>query len=118
MRIPWILYADMASSGAPLAAAIIARRGFSTPARRLMVAWSALLLASNLLALLLAHQGQNNHWLSYIVTPIAGMLALWALSLWQTSPVVMLSLRLLVPLLAITWIGMVLFVENTQTFSL
>jgi len=117
MRAPWILYADMVSAGAPLFVAVF-QRARSTAARRTMVVWSALLLVSNALALALALGSHNNHWLQYIVTPLAGMLALLALSYWQLSPVVRLWFCLLIPLLAIAWVTLVVLVEDTQTFSL
>lgn len=68
--------------------------------------------------MLLGMQNRNNHWVNYVATPISGGLALWALSHWQKSSLAALSVRLLVPLLGITWVGIVVRFENTKTFSL
>jgi hypothetical protein len=111
------MHAATTAHAFPLFAAAM-RRQLLVPVRRWVVAWSVLYLATNIFALILALQSVNNHWLNYIATPVAAGLALWTLSLWQTSQVAALSLRLLVPLLGITWVGMVVLVEDTLTFSL
>ena len=80
--------------------------------------WSAFTVGLNLLALFLATRSINNHWVSYVTLPVASALALWALSTWQLSSLSALAMRLAVPLLWITWIGIVLRFENTKTFSL
>ncbi|HEY9383707.1 MAG TPA: hypothetical protein VIP80_09325 [Gemmatimonadales bacterium] len=117
MRIPWIVYAGTASSILPVVAGLLAHRRL-TPARRWILAWAAFVVLANLLTTLLAWQDRNNHWVNYLATPVAGGLALWALSHWQQSSLAALSMRLAVPLLAITWIGIVVRFENTKTFSL
>lgn len=117
MRIPWILYAALAAGALPFLAVVLRHVPLSQP-RRWVLVWSLLVFAANATALVLARRGINNHWLNYLVTPVAGAFALWALSFWQAAPVTKLSFRLLVPLLGLTWAGMVLLVENTQTFSL
>jgi len=83
-----------------------------------MAGWCGFVLLANLTSLLLARRGLNNHWLNYIVTPVSGALLLWSLSLWQRSALSALALRLAIPLLALTWTGIVLRFENTRTFSL
>jgi len=106
----------MVASAAPLVAAGLSRR--LTPARRWVLWWSAVQVAGNLAAMLTARQGLNNHWLSYLLPPIAAGIALRTLSQWQLSPVATLWFRLMIPLLAVTWIVIVILFENTQTFSL
>jgi hypothetical protein len=117
VQLPWIIYADMVATAAPLAAAGIHRRRL-TAARRCMLWWSAFLVAANTVTVLLGMRNMNNHWLNYLITPVGAGLALWALSLWQTSPLATLCFRLLIPLLGVTWIAIVLLLENTRTFSL
>ena len=117
MKVPWIIHAGTAAQGLPLLGALLTRRRLST-VRRWLLTWSAFLVASNLLALTLSLQNLNNHWLNYVATPIAHGMVLWAFSYWQLSPVASLSFRLLVPLLALTWTGIVVALENPRTFSL
>ena len=117
MRAPGIIYVATAAPLLPLLGGVL-RAGRLPPGRRWFVFWSAAITAANVAALALALQNRNNHWLNYLSTPIAGAIALWALSYWQIRSLPTLSLRLLVPLLGMTWIGIVLRFENTQTFSL
>jgi hypothetical protein len=117
VRAPWILYADLVATAFPLASGLVAR-GRLTPGRRWVVVWSGVFVVANLGALLLGMQSRNNHWITYVVTPITGALALEAFSTWQTSAIARLAMRLAIPLLAITWVSIVLVLENTNTFSL
>jgi hypothetical protein len=117
VKIPGIVYISVAALALPLSAGAFGSRRL-TPARKWILVWCAFLLTANLGMLVLAHQRRNNHWLPYIVIPIAGGVVLWALSLWQTSSISRLCLRLLVPVLLVSWVGIVITVENTETFSL
>jgi hypothetical protein len=117
MRTPWIVYAGMASSVLPIVAGAMARRELTRP-RRWIMAWAGFIAVANLATMILALSNRNNHWINYLATPVAGALALWALSHWQKPSLASLSMRLAVPLLGIAWIGIVVLVENTKTFSL
>src|SRR3989304_5564472 len=117
MQIPWVVHCAAAAPGLPLVAAAFLRPRL-TPPRNWLLAWCGLLIAANGLALFLSLQNVNNHWLNYVATPIAHGMGLWAFSYWQVSPVASLSFRLLVPLLALTWTGIVVALENPRTFSL
>ncbi|HEV8613840.1 MAG TPA: hypothetical protein VGQ73_10015 [Gemmatimonadales bacterium] len=116
MKVPWIIHAGAAAQVLPVAAAGVWRRRLSAP-RRWILGWCGFLMATTLVVLWLARHNRNNHWLTYLSTPIAGGIALWSLSLWQTSAVAKLAFRLLVPLLGVTWAALLL-IENTKTFSL
>lgn len=111
------MYAGATAQSLPIVTAAIRRRPLA-PAHKWVIGWCGLLVLGELVALTLALQNRNNHWLDYLITPIAAALVLWAFSFWQTTPVATLSFRILVPLLGITWVGMVLLVEDTTTFSL
>ena len=69
MRPHWILYVSVASEGLAPLAALVGRRRLSA-ARKWVVVWCAFLLLANLLALVLSLQHKNNHWMTYVMTPI------------------------------------------------
>jgi hypothetical protein len=117
VKIPWIVYVGAGSHALPLLVAA-ARRPTLGLARKWVLIWCGFLITMSGLSLFLALQGLNNHWLHYVVTPIAAGLVLWALAWWQLTPLARLTVRLLIPLVAIAWVPIVLTIEHTQTFSL
>ena len=117
MKIPWILYAGAGSHALPLLAAVVRRPSLGR-ARKWVLLWSAFLVALSGFTLALALQRRNNHWLRYFITPVSTALILWALAWWQLTPLAVLAIRLLIPLLVIVWVPIVLTIEDTQTFSL
>ncbi len=116
MKIPWVVYAGSASQGLPLLAAVFHRK--LSRAQRWTAAWAGLLLLFDAATLWLALLDRNNHLLNYLLTPVVTAIALWILSLWQTSARSTRMLRLLIPLLIGVWVIMVIGIENTRTFSL
>lgn len=96
----------------------VLRRASLTPARKWIVGWSAFLVASDSLVLALALAGRNNHWMTYIATPVEAGLVLWAQSLWQLSPLSARVMRVTIPVLWVGWVVIVLLVEDIRTFSL
>ncbi|MGQ0703987.1 MAG: hypothetical protein ACT4PM_12715 [Gemmatimonadales bacterium] len=117
MKIPWMVYAESVSQAFPLFVGLT-RLSRLTPPRRWILAWCALPLASSALTLLLALQNRNNHWVGYVATPIEYAMVLWVLSYWQRTAVAFLAFRLLIPFFGLTWVGIVLALENPRTFSL
>jgi hypothetical protein len=61
---------------------------------------------------------QANLWLWYTIAPVADCMMLYTLSLWQKHPVARLTYRSAIPLFLAVWIGLVVFIERTDTFSL
>ena len=117
MRIPIILHIAWASMALPVLAGL--RGGVRSSAPRMAVwIWALLLVLVNALALLLALRGRNNHWLTYLATPLEGVAVIAALIGWQTRELGSLVLRALLPLYLLGWTAIVLTVENTATFSL
>ena len=86
----------------PVAAGLGAR-GRLTGARAWVLAWCAIQVAADLLALLLGRDGRTAQWIDYSVTPLAGATILWALSLWQRRAVARLTLRLAITLFVIAF---------------
>ena len=111
------MYVGAGSHALPLLAAAVTRPVLG-PARKWVLCWCAFLVAASAFTLVLALQGRNNHWLRYVGTPVATALILWALAWWQLTPLARLTVRLLIPLVAISWVPIVLTIEDTQTFSL
>lgn len=117
MTPSWIIYTGFLSQAIPPLAAVRARERLG-PARKGAVAWSALLLASNLASLLLALLGYNNHWLGYLFNPLLASVALWTFSLWQTHALPRIALRLLIPLYLLAILVLSLTVEDLGSFSI
>ena len=68
--------------------------------------------------LALALADRNNHWMTYVTTPVEVGAVLWAVSHWQVLPLSARILQTAIPGSWVGWILMVLFVENVRTFSL
>jgi hypothetical protein len=117
MPITWLMSASVFAQALPGLAALRVRRSLSG-ARIGVLVWSGVMLASNAVDYWLARQHRNNHWVSYITEPITGALALWILSRWQVSSVARLTLQLLIPLYLATMLGLILAVEQVDTYSL
>ncbi len=117
MKAPWIVYAAIYLSVLPALAALVYRKRL-TPPRRWMLAWSIVIVVGNALSVVTAWSGLNNHWIEYLVPPLAGACALWGFSLLQISAIAGMTFRLMIPCLGIIWTLIVIFVEDTDTFSL
>jgi len=117
VNVPWLVSAGSAAQLLPIVAGAIRHAHLSGP-RKWMVGWCAVLAATDGLVLFLAMRGTNNHWVNYVATPVTSGLVLWALSHWQLTKRGKTVLRILIPGLAISWIAMVVSVEDMTTFSL
>jgi hypothetical protein len=117
LPFPWILYgAWMAQALPPLAA--LRYGGKLPPARRWLVAWSVALFIWDGASLLLGLGRQKNLWLFYAVAPVVDCVMLWTLSLWQQHPVARLTYRSAIPIFIAVWAGLVVSIEQTDTFSM
>jgi len=117
VEIPWLIYAGSFSQGLPLLVALIRHQELGK-ARKWILIWCGFLVSMSALSLILARANQNNHWMSYVLTPVAAAMVLWGLSCWQPSAQPTLAVRVLIPLLILAWIPIVLLVEDTRKFSL
>ena len=117
VKTPWPIYASIASQYLPLIAALVGRRHLTRP-RFFVLLWVAIYVVMDAIAVVLASQGINNHFLSTIFTPFQGAAILWALSLWQTRQLARLTIRLLIPFFIIAWAVFSLTIENVRNFSL
>ena len=116
VRIPLIVYLSAAAEVLPPVAALPRWGRLSLPLRWVAV-WSGFLVLGEVVTLALAHQGVNNHWVNYVGTPIAAALALWALSCWHRSAPGRRAVRFMIPVGLAIWVAMIVFLEDTRTFS-
>ena len=117
MKLPWVAYAGIVAQALPLISAAARKPPLTRPLRWVVI-WSAVLLGFDFIVAGFALANRNNHFLSYLLTPVGTALALWALAFWQVSERSTLILRLLIPVLAGVWIVLVLAIESIRTFSL
>jgi hypothetical protein len=93
------------------------RRRRPQGARAWVTAWVAYLLAIDLIGVSLAALGIHNLWISYFLMPVSVGVALWALSLWQSTELWRLTLRIAIVPLLLAWGILTLVVEDTSGFS-
>jgi hypothetical protein len=117
VRIPLITVLATFAQAAPPLAALAARRPLDR-ARAYTLAWCGVLLAVDLVGMALAWNRVNNHWLSYIVTPVSAALVLWTLSHWQTGEVARLTFRIAIVPTVVAWGVLTWLVDDVSTFSL
>lgn len=115
-RPPLIIYVGFVAQLAPLATAFL-RRAQMTPARFWVFIWLVLWAVMNMIGYVVANLHYNNHFLSYIFTPLQGVAILWALSLFQEKPVARLTIRIAIPFFVVAWAVALVFIENPLRFS-
>lgn len=89
----------------------------TTPPRRWIVLWCALVFLNGAISLVLALRQINNLWVGYVFMPVTGAAALWALSCWHDPGTGRLTLRVAVPIFVTVSVVLTLF-EDAHTFSL
>jgi hypothetical protein len=99
----------------PVLAGIVARTGFAGP-RRWVAAWCVIALALD--ATMSAFTHTNNLWVTYLVGPLMGSAALYAMARWQRDDVAAITIRMTVPLALAVWLVALLRLEDVQSFSL
>lgn len=116
MVIPTLAYVSAASKVLVLVAGL--RHGKRLPkARRWIIAWALIGLVIDGVMLVYALRKQNNHWMSYLASPIEVGTLLFALSCWHLDRGRRI-LRVLAAAFVATIIVLVAFVESLTTFSL
>jgi hypothetical protein len=116
VRFPLVFYLATLAQGVPPVAAAVARRPVRG-ARTWVLLWCALLLAVDLVQRWLGAHRERNLWLGYVLTPVGGALALWALSCWQTRELSRLTLRFAIGPFLLVCLVLLLTVERTSDFS-
>ncbi len=103
------------SLAVPLVVAV--RRGAWRGARGWVVAWATVLAMEEALQVALAAAHVHNLWVGYVFEPVAMVLALWALALWQVRPLARLTVRLVIPPALLVFGVLTFAFDNTSTFS-
>ena len=115
MQIPFIMKTAAWVQMLP-AVALLARRNLSHPV--LWIAGGATIsVIGNYLSLYIAYRSGNNHWISYVFGALMTVAYLVALAEWQVTYVERLTLRLFIVPFLVTYAALMLFVEDTTTFS-
>lgn len=117
MTSTWVMSVAVLCQALPGLAALRARRSLDG-ARIGVLAWSGVLLLSNVVDKWLAIQHRNNHFVSYLAEPIFCTIVLWVLSRWQVTPTARRVILRLIPLYLVAMLVLTLTVELTDTFSL
>lgn len=100
----------------PVVAGVMVGRSLSRPSR-LVVALFVLWFCEDLAQVLLIHLHHNNNWLLHLTMPFEAALLLWAFSLWQDSEVARRAIVLVIPIYAVVWLVLQLFVERLDRLS-
>jgi hypothetical protein len=96
----------------------VATGRLATPARRWVVVWCLGLGLADAVSLLVALRWGENLFVSYIFLPLTGSAALWAFSLWQTTDLTRLTLRLAIPLFVAVSVVLSVVADDARSFSL
>jgi hypothetical protein len=115
-KAPDILYVGFVAQAVPLATAFV-RRTQMSPARFWVFVWLVLWALMNVTGYIIARLHYNNHFVSYIFTPLQGAAILWALSLWQIRPVARTTIRIIIPIFVVAWAAATLLGERITGFS-
>ena len=115
MSPPWWLYVGSLSQFAPLATGLAPGRRQRGP-RAWVLVWVGLYIATDVISWVLGRQGINNHWVSYVSTPLEAVAILWALSLWQRQAVARTAIRNSIPLVLLALLATIAF-EDRNNFS-
>lgn len=97
--------------------AVVPRWRTATAARRWIVVWCVVFFLADLLQIALAAALGNNLWLFTILQPVEDAILLWALSHWQVRPVMRITLRVAIPLVIATYVGIAIAAGELATFK-
>lgn len=100
----------------PVFAALAVGRRLSRPSRLIAILF-VLWFCEDMTQQLLIHLHHNNNWLLHLTMPIEATLLLWAFSLWQDSQVARRAILLAVPIYAVVWLVLQVFVESLDRLS-
>jgi len=108
-------YVAIAMQAVPILGGIVARTGFAGP--RLWVGvWCFLALALD--ATMAAFSHTNNLWVTYLVGPMMGSVALHAMARWQRDDIARITIWMMIPLALVVWATALLRFEDPGSFSL
>ena len=113
--VPLIMHLGPVSPLWPLGVLII--KGMGTPARKWLFVSASLSLLADSVSLALALNGVNNHWVSYLLTPLFGAAILVTLSYWHQSRSSRYSIRIAAAVLVGIAGILTLTLEDLTTFS-
>jgi hypothetical protein len=110
-----IAYLATLMQAVPVLTAVLSRHGFAGP-RRWIAAWCLLGLAGDATLEMFNHI--NNLWVIYLVVPLMGAVALYAMAAWQNAELSRIAIWLMIPLSVAAWFLVLLSFEDWTSFSL
>lgn len=119
---PWIFAFPAAATLAQLLPplAVIPRWRAATPARRWIAIWCIAFFVADLAQIAIAMTRGSNLWFIALMQPLEDAVLFWALSYWQVRPVARIALRVAIPLVIATYVGIAIAAGewgSFQTFS-
>lgn len=85
--------------------------------RRIVAIWCLFFFFSDVLQIAVSRFRYNNHWLFVLIDPLEDAIILWALSLWQRSPLARLWVRTAIPLTVLGYVLIVFGAGEVDTFK-
>ena len=118
MKIPLIAWISFWCQFVPLVTAL-ARPRYLRGARVGVVVWLILIVLAGIAQWTWSQWLRlgNNLFFSFIFVPAQGLAILWAIALWQVRPVLRMTVKLCIPLLALWWVVDIAFLEDITSFS-
>ncbi len=101
---------------APILTGVVARWRFRGP--RLWISlWLLVGFSFDMLQFLMSRSSLNNHWTTYLVAPLMGIIALRVMIYWQRHELARIATGLMIPLSLAAWLVLLMAVEDARTFS-
>lgn len=116
MRAPLVAYVAIAAQAVPLFAAAAVRHHIRG-ARTWVLLWCGFLFATDVAGGWLGSHGVQNLLLINGVAPASVTLVLWTASLWQSTDIARLTMRLAIVPFLLLWMVLSLAFDDSATFS-
>lgn len=116
---PWVYAFPAAATVAQLLPpiAVVPRWRTTSTVRRWVVVWCLVFFVADLLQIAFAARLGSNRWLISLLQPVEDAILLWTFSHWQVRPVMRIALRVAIPLVIATYVGIGIALGEEATFQ-
>lgn len=116
---PWAYVFPAAATVAQLLPpiAVVPRWRTTSTVRRWVAVWCLVFFFADLLQIAFAARLGDNRWLISLLQPVEDAILLWAFSHWQVRPVMRIALRVAIPLVIATYVGIGIALGEEATFQ-